>query len=64
MLVLLGNVLYWAGCLVAVTLVLTSIFYFNSEHMHIKPLELLVLFGLAVIVWVIGRACRYVLAGR
>jgi hypothetical protein len=62
MLVLLGNVLYWAGCLVAVTLVLTSIFYFNSQH--IKPLELLVLFGLAVIVWVIGRACRYVLAGR
>jgi hypothetical protein len=62
MLALLGNVLYWAGWLVAVTLVLTSIFYFNSGY--IKPLELLVLIVLAVIVWMIGRACRYVLAGR
>jgi hypothetical protein len=62
MLALLGNVLYWAGWLVAVTLVVTSIFKFNSGH--IRPLELLVLIGLAVIVWMIGRACRYVLAGR
>jgi hypothetical protein len=62
MLALLGNVLYWAGWLVAVTLVLTSIFYFNSGY--IKPLELFVLIGLAVIVWMIGRASRYVLAGR
>ena len=62
MLARLGDVLYWAGCLLAVLLVAAAIAYYNFED--IKLFELLILIGLAVIVWMIGRACRYVLAGR
>jgi hypothetical protein len=62
MLARLGDVLYWAGCLLAVLLVAAAIAYYNFGD--IKLFELLILIGLAVIVWMIGRACRYVLAGR
>ena len=62
MLARLGDVLYWVGCLLAVLLVAAAIAYYNFED--IKLVELLILIGLAVIVWMIGRACRYVLAGR
>jgi hypothetical protein len=62
MLARLGEVLYWAGCLLAALLVAAAIAYYNFED--IKLVELLILIGLAVIVWMIGRACRYVLAGR
>ena len=62
MLARLGEVLYWVGCLLAVLLVAAAIAYYNFEY--IKLAELLILIGLAVIVWMISRACRYVLAGR
>ena len=62
MLARLGDVLYWAGCLLVVLLVAAAIAYYNFEY--IKLAELLIVIGLAVIVWMIGRACRYVLAGR
>jgi hypothetical protein len=62
MLARLGDVLYFAGCLLGVPLVATAIAYYNFEY--IKLAELLIVIGLAVIVWMIGRACRYVLAGK
>ena len=62
MLARLGDVLYWAGCLLAVLLVAADIAYYNLEY--IKLAELLLVIGIAVIVWMIARACRYVLAGR
>jgi hypothetical protein len=62
MLARLGDVLYWVGCLLAALLVAAAIAYYNFGN--IKLFELLILIGLAVIVWMISRACRYVLAGR
>ena len=62
MLARLGDVLYWAGCLLVVLLVAAAIAYYNLEY--IKLAELLIVIGIAVIVWMIALACRYVLAGR
>jgi hypothetical protein len=58
MLARLGDVLYWAGCQLAVLLVAAA------TVLVLNLFELLILIGLAVIVWMISRACRYVLAGR
>jgi hypothetical protein len=62
MLARLGNVLYWTGSLLTTLLVALAIALYNVQD--IKTIELLFLVGLAVVVWLIGRACRYVLAGR
>jgi hypothetical protein len=59
MLARLGDVLYWAGCLLASLLVAAAIAYYNFED--IKLFELLLVIVIAVIVWMIARACRYVL---
>jgi hypothetical protein len=58
MLARLGDVLYWVGCLLAVLLVAAA------TVLVLNLFELLILTGLAVIIWMISRACRYVLAGR
>ena len=66
MLTRLGNVLYWAGCLLGGLLVLAAVAFYNLAS--IKPAEIVLfsalLVGLGVVVWLIGRACRYVLGGR
>jgi hypothetical protein len=61
MLARLGDVLYWVGCLLAVLLVAAAIAYYNFGDIRLA--ELLLVIGIAVI-WMIARACRYVLAGR
>jgi len=62
MLACLSEVLYWAGCLLAVLLVAAAIAYYNFGDINRD--ELLIVIALAVIVWLIGRACRNVLARR
>jgi hypothetical protein len=62
MLARLGDVLYWTGCLLAALLLVAAGAYYKVED--IKTAELIFLIGFAVIVWLIGRACRYVLAER
>jgi hypothetical protein len=66
MLARLGDVLYWSGCLLGVLFVAAAVAFYNFAT--IKPAEIVlvsaVLIGLGIIVWLIGRACRYVLAGR
>jgi hypothetical protein len=62
MLARLSEVLYWAGCLLAVLLVAAAIAYYNFGDINRD--ELLIVNSLAVIVWLIGRACRNVLARR
>jgi hypothetical protein len=62
MLARLSDVLYWAGCLLAVLLVATAIAYYIFGDINRD--ELLIFIGLAVIVWLIGRTCRHVLARR
>ena len=67
MLARLGDVLYWTGCLLGILLVAAAVAFYNLAA-NITPkdmtLVLAILIGLGLIVWLIGRACRYVLAGR
>ena len=60
----LGDVLYWGASLIAGLLGLISayaiVFGAGEDRFFIDAM----LFVFAVIVWLVGRACRYVLAGR
>ena len=62
MLARLGNVLYWTGCLLGILLVVAAVALYSDAPMD--RLHSAIYIGLAVVVWLIGRACRYVLAGR
>jgi hypothetical protein len=60
-----GNVIYWIGCCFAALIVVGAFPLAatdNRPEMHTT--EIAVMFGIAFVVWLIGRACRYVLAGR
>jgi hypothetical protein len=65
MLVRLGNVLYWAGCIFAVFIAGAGLYVWNVEpNARKEPFVFIVLMGgLAGMGCVIGWACRYVLAG-
>jgi hypothetical protein len=61
----LGDVLYWAGSTIALLLVAFGLGLAGIEKSSEAQLWILGIFGvLAVITWLLGRACRYVLAGR
>jgi hypothetical protein len=62
----LGNVLYWAACLLAVAVIGFGVFVFYSTGGGPvdRALFLLAMFGgVAIVIWLIGRAIRYVLSG-
>ena len=60
MLARLGNVLYWAACLL--TLVpLLAFGWMAFDNGGIVPFVIGIL--IAGLIWLVGRACRYVLAG-
>ena len=60
----IGQVLYWIGCIIAVLLVLLSIFFALLAETNNGVVGALTAFiPYAVLAWVIGRACRYFLAG-
>ena len=63
----LGWVLYWAACIVAVPSALFGLVALvTSVYGHDLPRSLiwaLLLFPFAIVVWLIGRGIRYVLAG-
>jgi hypothetical protein len=60
----LGNVLYWAASLIAGLLALIAayamVFGTGEDRVFIDT----ALAVIAVVVWLVGRACRYVVAGR
>lgn len=60
----LGDVLYWGGCIVAGSLV--AFIAFNGRTIGGDIDWWTILFGaaVAVAVWLVGRAAKYVLAGR
>src|SRR5262245_11274513 len=64
MLARLGNVLYWLGCIVAgaimAVVVVDSIEGMGFRDGHYGPA--LGFSTFALVVWLIGRACRYVLS--
>lgn len=60
----LGNVLYWAFSGLAVILLIGAAAFSLNDKVDPHWLGW-VLFGIpAVLVWLIGRGCRYVLAAR
>ena len=62
----IGNVLYWLGCIVAGLTALLGVGIYLAEGQN-KNDGLMVMgfvFVFAFIAWLIGRACRYILAGR
>jgi len=64
----LGNVLYLLGCIVAVlivelgVLVLIEPGWFSAGNVH-RLGVIITCAAMALVAWLIGRACRYVLAG-
>ncbi len=56
----LGQALYWVGSIMAGLLALAGVFVLFGT----KPVMCLLFFFPAAIVWGIGRAIRYVLAGN
>jgi hypothetical protein len=56
-----GDVLYWFGCIAAALLIAAGLFLAVSEG---KPVALAAASVTALIFWLVGWACRYVLAGR
>ena len=63
MLARLGEVVYWAGCGLAVIWIGMGLYAsFDREHPRWEDFALAG--GGAVLIWLIGRATRYVLAGK
>jgi hypothetical protein len=67
----LGNVLYWLGTAVAIFMVLNGLtmaipqYYILAEDQNTTALEAgLLSIAVGGVVWLLGRAFRYVLAGR
>ena len=59
----LGNVLYWLGCIVAVVTAAIGAFVWFNRTEPGDVVTVIILVVLAAIAWLIGRGCRYVLAG-
>jgi len=59
-----GRVLYWLGCGVAATIIVLGVAMLISGGLRgmAVPFAVTVLI-VAVLVWLAGRACRYVLSG-
>jgi hypothetical protein len=60
----LGDVLYWGASFVAALLALLAAAVALLNTGPNGPFIAVIFAFLAVIVWLVGRACRYVLAGR
>jgi hypothetical protein len=59
----LGDVLYWAGCIIALVLAACAAFVWVKAGDGSAGFAVFVAIP-AVVAWLIGRACRYVLSGR
>ena len=63
----LGHVLYWLSCIIAVLLLALAAYGWFQDTPAQRPLDESVYIFLAIaafVVWLIGRACRYVLSGK
>lgn len=61
----LGDVLYWVGCaLAAGCLALFAWLGVDDPRPETRTIAFAVGAGGALMIWLFGRACRYVLAGR
>jgi hypothetical protein len=62
----LGNVFYWIGCLLAViTMGLNIAIYFAEGRLRSDGVTMLIIFAIIALgIWAIGWASRYVLVDR
>ena len=62
----LGNVLYWIGCIVGLICVAIALLgAVAANESTANRITIAVLAGVVgLVAWLIGWACRYVLAGR
>jgi len=61
----LGNVLYWLGCILAALIMAAAIVVWFGGAQY-RPNGWVIIFEFvvfALVVWLIGRMCRYVLSG-
>ena len=56
----LGDVLYWAGTIIAALAIGLGVYVLNYGDQFVAGV--LIIFG--ILCWLLGRAIRYVLAGR
>ena len=59
----LGHVLYWTGCVLAILTIAIGVFLSLDESNTFAWEVRVIAIVIAVLFWLIGRACRYVLAG-
>lgn len=60
----LGEVIYWAGCVMAAAIIMLWV-YLTSLGTGLGDVTGFLFFAVvAGVVWIIGRACRYVLSGK
>jgi len=60
-----GTVLYWAGCLLAAVALLSGVFALQHGPEYDQRWVVYVAsVASAVLFWLIGRACKYFLAGE
>lgn len=59
----LANVMYWAGCVLALIWLAIGL-HDGPIYYPTKGLVLALAFGGAIVIWMIGRAVRYVLIGK
>jgi len=64
MIVRLGNVLYWGFAGLAAILAAIGAFVALTTNGPDRIVIVSVLAGVAVVAWLVGRACLYVIAGR
>jgi len=61
----LGGVLYWIGCIAGFGWLALTTFIWATEGRFTREMPVYVFFVLMSLgMWLAGRACRYILAGR
>ena len=58
----LANVLYWTACALALALIVLGFGYYSTTT-GLRPGFLVLVLVVAFVIWLIGRAVRYVLSG-
>jgi uncharacterized BrkB/YihY/UPF0761 family membrane protein len=59
----LGNALYWLGCGMALALFFVSLYVYLTDATPLGIAMAIAIAVTAVVVWLLGRAFRYVLSG-
>jgi len=64
MLARLGNVLYWGGCVLAALVLLSGLLLFEGMSASDTAFYAALTLIASALVWLVGRAAKYVLAGN